>query len=220
MNFSDLLFYAYGSQGGISYLYPWVRNWQQCRGLKFEVSTDGGTTYSTITPLWRALNGYAFVFNRQTGVTQLRITVQHGYNYALQANGNNQSATTGFGPFYLIDYGVSQSALNTARLGLSSAADGTAARGSFDTNCLGIAVDVPNISIDGGSPNLLTVFTNGNLENGVIHGFWDFNTVGPNQFKLHPFYGFMLFQGAGASGAFSNQTGTNAVINYQWGRRI
>lgn len=220
INFSDFVFYAFGSQGSAAYLYPYVRNWQMCRGLKFEVSTNGGGVYSVITPLWRALNGYVYSFARQTGITNIRITVQHGCNYNTSSDSGNVPATTSFGPFYLFDYGVSQATLNAARLGSSGASDGTPTRGSFDTNCLGIAVDVPNISIDGGNPGLQTVTTNGQFSNGAVHGFWDFNSVPTSQYKLHPFYGFVMFQDAGANGSFSSQTGTNMAISYQWGRRV
>ena len=227
VNFNELVFHAYGSQISATYHYPWIRNWQMCRGLKIEVSNNGGGTYTTIMqpgstqPLWRSHNGYSLAFTRQTAITNIRITVQHGYNYATAADSSNVPATTGFGPFYLIDYNVSQATIDAARLGSSSALDGTAPRGSFDTNCLGMATDVPNISIDGGNPSLLNVppipYT---FENVAVHGMWDFNAVQTNQFKMHPFFGFVFFEGAGGSGGLSTKAGTTAVINYQWGRRI
>ena len=226
VNFTEIAFYGYGAQDSAAFHYPFVRNSQMARGLKFEVSTNGGGSYTPITPIWRAHMGYIWTFARQTGVTNIRITVQHGHNYSTSTNSTNQQATSAFGPFYLIDYGVSQGTLDAARLGSSVASDGTAPRGSFDTNALGIAVDVANISIDGANPSLIAPYST--LENGAIHGFYDFSPVldaahAPGsiaQYKMHPFYGFMLFEGAGADGALSFKSGTTAVINYQWGRRI
>jgi hypothetical protein len=219
-SFVDLALYAYGSSVSSSYIYPWIRNWQMSRGYTFQVSTTPSpvypTNYTTITPLWRSHNGYVFSFNRQTNITGLAITVQSGYFW------NNNPNQVGFGPFYLLDYGVNQTTLNSARLGISTAAVGTPQIASFDPNCLGVATDVPDISIDGNSPNLLSPYAI--YEDNAVHGFWDFQAVPANQFKLHPFFGFMFFEGNGtdngsAYGAL-NGSGTNAVINYQWGRRI
>ena len=224
VNFSEMVFYAYGSQVTASYHYPWIRNWQMARGITLEISTNGGGSYSTVfapggtPPLWRAHNGYVYTFTRQTAVTNVRITCQHGFNYNTTPDANNQPQITGFGPFYFIDYGVSQATLDAARLGSSVAPNGTAARGSFDPECLGVATDVPNISIDSANPSLLTPYSN--LVDGAVHGFWDFNPVPLTGFKMHPFFGFTFFQNAGPNGALSNQSGTNAVINYQWGRRV
>jgi hypothetical protein len=225
VNFTEMVFYAYGSQVSASYHYPWIRNWQMARGIKLEVSTVGaGGPYTTVfapggtSPLWRALNGYVFTFPRQTSIAAVRITCQHGFNYNTQANSSNQAQVSGFGPFYFIDYGVSQGTLDTARLGSSVAPNGTAARGSFDPNCIGVATDVSNISIDGGNPSLLTPYSV--FVDGAVHGFWDFTPVPASQFKMHPFFGFTFFQNAGPNGALSNQTGTSAVTNYQWGRRV
>jgi hypothetical protein len=235
VNFSEMVFYAYGSTTGATYFYNFIRNWQMCRGIKLEVSTNNGGSYTPVfapgvtSPSWRALNGYVWTFPRQTNVTNVRITVQHGYNYATGSDSSNVPLTTGFGPFYFIDYGVSQATLDVARLGSSVALDGTAPRGSFDPNCLGMAVDVPNISIDSANPSTLT--TANFLQDTAVHGFWsfdfvpdaahsDFNHFNNPQYKMHPFFGFIFFQGAGGSGGVSTQTGTTAVINYQWGRRV
>jgi hypothetical protein len=235
VNFSEMVFYAYGSTEGATYFYSFIRNWQMARGIKMETSINNGVSYTTVfqpggpSPLWRAHNGYVWTFPRQTNVTNVRITVQHGYNYNTGSNSGNQPQTTGFGPFYFIDYGVSQAILDVARLGSSLALPGTSAAGSFDPNCLGMATDVPNISIDGSNPSNIAA---ANLfVNSAVHGFWSFDFV-PDaahsdsthnnnaQFKMHPFFGFTFFQGAGGSGGVSTQTGTNAVINYQWGRRV
>lgn len=225
VNFTEMVFYAYGSQITSTYHYPWIRNWQMARGIKLEVSTVGaGGPYTTVfapggtSPLWRALNGYVWVFPRQTSIAAVRITCQHGFNYNTGADSGNQPTISGFGPFYFIDYGVNQATLDAARLGNNAAPNATAAKGSFDPNCIGMATDVPNISIDGSNPSLLTPYSV--LVDGAVHGFWDFNQVPSTQFKMHPFFGFTLFQNAGPNGAVSDQTGTNAVINYQWGRRV
>ena len=240
VNFSELAFYAYGSTVSATYHYQFIRNWQMARGIKLEVSTNNGGSYTTVfapggpSPLWRSFNGYVFTFNRQVGVTNVRITCQHGYNYATQANSGNQPTTTGFGPFYFIDYGdgggaygsdTTQATINAARLGSSVATNGTPARGSFDPNCLGVATDTPNISIDGSNPSLIAAANT--LTDTSVHGFWDFSSMsdaahnaGTPLFKVHPFFGFIYFQGAGADGSVSTQTGTNVVVNYQWGRRV
>lgn len=92
-----------------------------------------------------------------------------------------------------------------------------------------MAVDVPNISIDSANPSTLTAANF--LQDTAVHGFWsfdfvpdaahsDFNHFNNPQYKMHPFFGFIFFQGAGGSGGVSTQTGTSAVINYQWGRRV
>jgi hypothetical protein len=240
VNFSELVFYAYGSNVSPSYNYQFIRNWQQVRGITLEVSTNGGSSYTTVfapggkSPYWRALNGYVFTFPRQVGVTNVRITCQHGFNYNLNPDSSNQPTTTGFGPFYFIDYGdgggsygsdTTQATINAARLGNSLATVGTPAIASYDPNCLGIACDVPNISIDGSNPSLIVAANT--FPDTAVHGWWDFNSMadathnaGTPQFKMHPFFGFIFFQGAGADGGASTQTGTNAVINYQWGRRV
>jgi hypothetical protein len=233
VNFNEMVFYAYGSNnGGPTYVYPFIRNWQMARGIKLEVSTNGGGSYTTVfspgvtSPLWRALNGYVWTFPRQTGVTNVRITVNHGYNYASGPNSGNQPTTTAFGPFYFIDYNAPQATIDAARLGNSLSAVGTPTIASFDPNCLGMAVDVPNISIDSDNPSSRVAMNL--LCDTAVHGFWSFDFVpdavhstgGVPNFKMHPFYGFIFFQGAGGSGGVSTQTGTNAVINYQWGRRV
>jgi hypothetical protein len=225
VDFSDIVFFQYGEIAAASYYYRWNRQTNWMRGLKIETSTDGGTTYTIImepggtvaggtAPLWRSHTGYALTFPRQTGVTNVRITCQHGYNVS--------STQTGFGPFYLIDYGVSQATLDAARLGINSAPQGTAAVASFDQNCLGIATDVPNVSIDGGNPSLYSAMNV--LEDSAVNGFWDFYPAGSFQYKVHPFFGFVFFQGAGADGTSGGQqfpaVGTNMSIYYQWGRRI
>jgi len=223
-NFVDLVFYSYGSQVNPAEgsTYKFLQNRNLCRGLKFEVSTNGGTSYTQITPLWRAHNGYAYSFARQTGITNLRVTVQHGRNSA------TSNTITEFGPFYLVDYNASQVAIDAARLGNSLAAVGTAPAASFDPNCLGIATDVANISIDSQSPNLLAPYSS--LESAAVHGWWDWYAVqNPTNapagaslgcYKVHPFFGFTQFQNGGQDGGVQTITGTNVSINYQWGRRI
>src|SRR5271166_4195008 len=223
VNFVDLVLYSYGSQVAPTYFYRWLQNRQMSRGHKFEVSTTafpGPYVYTTITPLWRAHNGFAFSFAAQTGITAIRITVPEGYYVS--------TTQTGFGPFYLVDYNASQGTLDAARLGNSLAMAGTAAAASFDPNCLGIAADVPNISIDSANPSLLAPYDT--RENTVVHGWWDWYAVqnpanapvgaSDGCFKIHPFFGFVQFQNGGQDGGYQTITGTNASINYQWGRRI
>ncbi len=223
-NFVDLNFFSYGSQVSTSYFYKFIQNRQMVRGLKFEVSTTPSpvypTNYTQIIPKWRAHNGYVFSFARQSAITAVAITCNEGYAI------NNTQA--GFGPFYLIDYNASQGTIDAARLGNSGAMVGTPAAASFDPNCLGIATDVPNISIDSQNPSLLAPYST--LENGAVHGWWDFYEVqnptnspagaSLGSFKLHPFFGFAQFVNGGQDGGVQTIAGTNAVINYQWGRRI
>lgn len=239
-SFSDLVFLNYGDNAVEG---NYFRNNQFARGLTFEVSTDGGSNYTPITPLWRAHNGFAFCFNRQTGITNVRITCQSGYNYGTSAGGNtNNVVNNAFGPVYLVDWmtGAGQGALNTARVGDSGASDATPARGSWDTECLGIAVDAATLSIDSGSPNQLTpqlIATTYDLpvpsgsdpvEAATALQIWDFNPVDSLAYKIHPFWGFVLFDGAGQQGGLSTKfshtpsvlTGTSLAIAYHWGRRI
>jgi hypothetical protein len=239
-NFSDLCFMNFGSQvGGQSSDAPYyLINANMSRGYKFEVSTNGGISYTQITPLWRAHMGYAYTFARQVGITNLRITVQQGYNYSttpFNAGGGTVFSTAAFGPVYLFDYG-SQTTINNARLGSSTAPVATPAAGSFDPQCIGMSVDAMSLSLDGGStmafspsyptgpvsPFTQTFNTN---QYWAVLGWWSMEPVpapasGVSFFKAHPFYGFLLFQGAGPSGALSTQSGTNLSIEYHWGRRV
>ncbi len=232
VSFTDLGFFSYGDNRGGDGNY--LTNANFARGLTFEVSTDSGSTYTPITPLWRSHNGFAFCFNRQTGVTNVRLTCQSGYNYGTGTSGNTPDVTNNaFGPVYLFDWmtGGGQTALDTARLGSTVASDATPARGSWDTLCLGIAVDAVTLSVDGGSPNQLTpqLIQNGSAS-GTVDTFaalqiWDFNPVISLAYKIHPFWGFVLFNGAGQAGASSTtidgaETGTSLAITYHWGRRI
>jgi len=227
VNFTDFAFLAYGSQDTTPHFNPLLRDWQWARGLKIEVSTTaqpGPYTYTTImepngtvaggtAALWRSHNGNVFSFPRQMGVTSMRITVQHGYNYT-NASGN-VAANTGFGPFYLLDYGT-QAQLNTARLG-TNGTQGTPTQVSWDYNSLGVATDVISISIDGNSPNMFLPYST--LQDYAVFGIWDFGGVPAGYYKVHPFFGFLLFPGAGGDAATGIQTGTSAALEYQWGRR-
>lgn len=180
------------------------------RGLKFEVDTGAG--YVTITPLWRSHNGNIWCFARQVGVQKIRITVQHGAN---QYSGNTPTGNAAMGNFTFIDWGT-QTQMDAARLGNAGVSDGDPARGSFDTQCLGIASDAVTISIDGDSPISRTPYGSNNM----IWSQYDWVTVPANQYKVHPFWGFVLLPGAGGSQAASTQTGTNLTITYNWGRRV
>jgi hypothetical protein len=246
VSFSDLAFFGYGSQTGAAG-YQFLRNWQWARGLTIAVSTNGGSSYTTIMepattgnptgiqPLWRSHLGNVFTFNRQVGVTNIKITCQSGYNFEANAN---VPLTQGFGPFYLFDYDPQdvsgQAALNTARLGSSLATVGTVDAASWDPQCIGVSKDTASLSFDGSSPNAIVEYgtvtsIGGTINNyvGALFDFWDFNpntgsiAAGTALYKIHPFYGFVLLPGAGADAAVSNVTGyTNMVISYQWGRRV
>jgi len=179
--------------------------------------------------------GNVFTFNRQVGVTNIKITCQSGYNFEAIAN---VPLTQGFGPFYLFDYDPQdvsgQAALNTARLGSSLATVGTVDAASWDPQCIGVSKDTASLSFDGSSPNAIVEYgtvtsIGGTINNyaGALFDFWDFNpntgsiAAGTALYKIHPFYGFVLLPGAGADAAVSNVTGyTNMVISYQWGRRV
>jgi hypothetical protein len=269
LDFTDISFLSHGSNSDTGGFDP---NWPHdgclfeggafARGLKFEVSTNGGSVYTDITDtcLWRAADGYVWTFPRQTGVTNVRITCQTPYNYANGTLGtNNIPLTAGFGPVYFYDYGVSQVTLNAARLGNQADAGQTPtnpAAGSWDGDGggsppgtygagLGVATDAVTISIDGGSPNnVVSMYTQGFLNAGgptyvytyannwvekiSCLAFFDFHPIsrsvdGPNFqscFKVHPYYGFVLFEGAGPSGAVSLKSGANMSITYHWGKKV
>jgi hypothetical protein len=246
INFVDLSFLPHGSNqaGGNGYDSNFASdgslniNSNYARGLKFEVSTNGGGAYSTITPLWRAHNGHVFSFARQVGVTNIRITCTSPYNHGTGVTGDtNDTLNAAFGPVYTYDYGVNQAALNNARLGSSGSASQTPtnpAAGSFEPNNLGVAVDAMTVSIDGGSPNALSTvytqnafngtnyiysFTSTQIERFAILSFWDGFTVPANCYKVHPYFGFIFFEGAGANNVASLKAGTSASITYHWGRR-
>lgn len=107
--------------------------------------------------------------------------------------------------------------MNTSRLG-TNGVQGSSTQVSYDYSSLGVATDVASISIDSTSPNLFTAYST--LQDGAVFGFWDFTQISAGQYKMHPFYGFLLFPGAGADAAVGTQTGTNAVLQYQWGRKV
>lgn len=180
------------------------------RGLTFEVDTGSG--YTTILPLWRSQSGTIWCFARQTGAQKLRITVQSGAN---QLSGGNPNGNAVMGPYTLVDYGT-QTQMNAARLGSAVALDGDPTRGSYDAECIGIAADAVSISIDGDSPMSRNPYGSGSM----IASQLDWTTVAANQYKVHPFWGFVIFPGAGGSSAPSTQAGTNMTITYNWGRRV
>lgn len=178
-----------------------------CRGLFFSVSSDG-VSYTPITPLWRSYFGRYRSFARQTGITHLRITYKTPAYY--------DASNFQIGDIYLYDYGT-QGQIDAARLGSSGASDNTAARGSFDTQCLGIATDAMTLSIDGASPMVLLPDS---VSETLISNFYSGTAVASSKFKAHPFFGFILFEGAGATGVNSTKTGTNVSVSYHWGRRV
>jgi hypothetical protein len=251
-NFTDITFFNLGNNngGGQTDNNPlYIMQAGMARGLKWEVSTNNGGSYTQIFPLWRSHMGYVYCFNRQTGITDLRVTCQQGYNLT---SGNFSSgalipATAAFGPLYMFDYGAG---ISSSRLGSASALDATPPRGSYDTQCLGVAGDAISISLDSGSPsawqpmyNVSTGVDNNTIGSygpySQLYGFWDTtgvpagspyppSTTISGYFKIHPFFGFILFQGAGPSngasgsggGQFPTLTGTTLGITYNWGRRV
>jgi hypothetical protein len=175
------------------------------RGNIWEVSTDG-VNFTPITPLWRGRNGQVWGFPRQENVLKVRHTCKQPQTYSV----------TEFiqGGYSFYDYGT-QAQINAARLGNSSATNGDPSKGSWDPSCIGIATCVAVLSIDGGS-----VFMNSPAEmTDPVGNFYNNATVGVNTYKLHPYYGFVLFEGAGANGALSTKPGTNVTISYFWGRK-
>jgi hypothetical protein len=218
------------------------------RGMTFEVSTNLGVSYTPITPIWRAHHGGIWVFPRQTGVTNVRITSQSGYAYYNPTTNSWTNNPTpyylGFGPFQFVDYQVASiDSTFAARLGSSSASDGTPARGSFDTQFMGIANDSVSVSID----NTVTPASlgqqflgSGNFNSGgnlsPVLGWYTFlpiptgtiSTFQNGYIRVHPVYGFVLFGGpqpglvsqAGGCDQIQTQTGTNMAVTYQWGRRV
>lgn len=239
-NFQDVVLFSYGNQinGGPANAPQYLATANLVRGLSFAVSVNNGTSYTPITPLWRAHLGYVFSFPRQTGITDLKITIQQGFNcnnnQSFETNGTNAvSNLAASGPFYLVDYGVDPTT-NGSRLGSSTAADATPPRGSYDTQCIGVAGDAMSISLDGGSPSAFMPMYNvptgggGTVGNyGPYHqllGFWDMAAVPPfngsSYYKAHPFFGFLFFFGAGTTNGYSGQTGTNLDLTYNWGRRV
>jgi hypothetical protein len=246
MNFSEIL--AFGPEtlgtndnGGSSLAPAFMR------GMTFEVSTNSGVSYTPITPIWRAHHGGIWVFPRQTGVTNVRITCQSGYVYYNFQNGGFGGPTVNslaFGPFQFVDYQRSDiDSTFAARLGNSSALDGTPTRGSFDSQFMGIANDSVSVAIDTTvSPASLgqQFLGQGNFNSGgnlsPVYGWWMFVQVPtgtistfPNGYiRVHPVYGFVLFGGpqpltvsqAGGCDQIQTQSGTNMTVTYQWGRRV
>lgn len=245
MNFSEIL--AIGPQalsGSNTTTAAYASSFM--RGMTFEVSTNSGSTYSQITPFWRSHLGGIWCFPRQTGVTNIRITCQSGYPfYNINTGSWTLSPTAnflGFGPFQFVDYQVSSiDSTFAARLGSSSASDGTPTRGSFDNQYIGLSSDAVSVSIDTTvSPaSLGQQFTNSDVF-GVnispVLGWWTFlpiptgnNATFPNGFiRVHPAYGFVQFGGpqplaisqAGGSDQIQTMAGTNMAVTYHWGRRV
>jgi hypothetical protein len=215
------------------------------RGMTFEVSNNGGSSYTQIVPFWRAVNGGIWCFARQTGVTNIRITCQSGYPYYNISAGGGSWTTSptanylGIGPFQFVDYQVSDS--NQARLGNSSALDGTPTRGSFDSEYMGLSCDAVSVSIDSTvtPASLGQQFTFSDVYSiGIspVLAWWSFtpiptgnNATFPNGYvRVHPVYGYVLFGGpqpqtisqAGGSDQIQTMSGTDMSVTYHWGRRV
>jgi hypothetical protein len=174
------------------------------RGIIWEVSTDG-TTFTPITPLWRSHNGTYWTFPRQTGISKVRATFRQPQNAS--------AANFTVGGLTFVDYGT-QTQIDAARLGLTGAPAGTAAKGSWENGCLGIAGNVV-VAIDG-----QTVYMNNPLHNDAIATWYNNTPVPAGFYKVHPFYGFILFEGAGTAGTLSTKPGAQAVVSYFWGKRV
>ena len=172
-------------------------------GTTFEVNTGSG--FNAITPRFRSHQGEIYSFDRQTGVQQLRITTKNGRHM------NN--STRYWGPVQLWDYGT-QAVVNAARLGSAAAVDGTAAKGSFDSQCIGVNGDGVAVSVDGISPQQYVPVRCS--EWAYASRGWHF--YGPeavqssNTYAVHPFFGFVWLA--------PNVTGTDVKIAYAWGRRV
>jgi hypothetical protein len=220
------------------------------RGMTFEVSTNLGVSYTPITPIWRAHHGGIWTFPRQTGVTNVRITCQSGYPYynfqAGQWTGTplQFGFYLGIGPFQFVDYQRSDiDSTFAARLGSSSASDGTPARGSFDSQYMGLSCDAVSVAIDTTvTPASLgqQFLGSGNANQGgnlsPVLGWYTFlqiptgtiSTFQNGYIRVHPVYGFVLFGGpqpglvsqAGGCDMIQTQSGTNMAVTYQWGRRV
>lgn len=188
-NFSDIT--AFNNSTGVAY------------GLTFEVNTGSG--YNAITPRFRSHQGEIYSFDRQTGVQQLRITIKNG-RYM-------NSSTRYWGPVQLWDYGT-QAVVNAARLGSAAAADGVAAKGSFDSQCIGVNGDGVAVSIDGISPQQYWPLWCESWDYAYRgwHFYGPWSVQGTNHYITHPYFGFVWFA--------PNVSGTNVKVAYAWGRRV
>jgi hypothetical protein len=173
-------------------------------GTKFEVNTNPAPDtagFVEITPKFRAHNGIFYTFDRQTNVQQLRITTQGGAWWD-----NN---TRFMPPIGLWDY-ASTSTMNTNRMGDSGAANNTQTRGSWDSQCFGMATTSTNLWVDSNSPTqyrpeLL------DKENSYWGWFWNDDFPAAGTFRQHPFYGFITMP--------YSAPGTTVHVAYAWGRR-
>ena len=190
VNFSDLVMF---NTVGVDY------------GLTFEVNKGSG--FTTIVPKFRNHMGELYVFDRQEGVQQLRITSRYG---------KYLNATTRVFPVpSLWDYGTTP-VMNAARLGVTGAAESTPARGSFDSQCIGVNTDAFAVSVDGVSPQQYSPLWSD--DSAVAYRGWHWN--GPwatlqsatGKFCVHPYFGFVRFS--------PDITGSNVQVTYAWGRRV
>ena len=173
-------------------------------GYGFEV--DQGSGFTPITPLWSSHDREGFVFPLQDNVLRFRLTAHGGWYFP----GNNALRCIPNPVFW--DYGT-QAQIDAARLGSSVAADNTPARGSFDSQCMGVA-DMMAISVDGVSPQQYNPVHSGDYDNAVL-GWWNYgpwDTPGPLGYKIHPYYGFLALS--------PDIQGTSVAFSYSWGRRV
>ena len=174
----------------------------------YEIYVDKGSGYTRIYPIGRAHRGVWLYFDRQENVSKLKIVWKQASNLAADTT----KATVPF-PF-LDDFGT-QAEMDAARLGSSVALDNTKERGSFDSECLGIAPETTTILIDGVyDPNLQP----SRAINGTFSDFLQNQPRAANTYALHPYWGFLVFEGGCIDKAFT-KSGTNVTISYFWGRR-
>ena len=174
----------------------------------YEIYVDKGSGYTRIYPIGRAHRGVWLYFDRQENVSKLKIVWKQASNLAADTT----KATVPF-PF-LDDFGT-QAEMDAARLGSSVALDNTKERGSFDSECLGIAPETTTILIDGVyDPNLQP----SRAINGTFSDFLQIQPRAANTYALHPYWGFLVFEGGCMDKAFT-KSGTNVTISYFWGRR-
>ena len=172
-------------------------------GLKFEVNKGAG--FVEIIPRFRSHLGEIYVFDLQVGVQQLKITAQNGVYV--------DAATRGFPLPVLWSYG-STGVINAARLGGSAAAEGTSARGSFDSQCIGVNSDAFALSIDGVSSQQYRPAWSTSFD--LAYRGWHLNgpwaATDTSTFCVHPYFGFVWLS--------PDLTGTSVQISYAWGRHV
>jgi len=177
------------------------------RGITWEVSTDGGVSYVPILPVWRSQKGNVWVFARQEGVTHVRLTAR------VPQNLDGTQFELGNVSFW--DWGT-QAQIDAARMGNQALPDGDPGKVSWDPMSVGLAHNMV-VAIDGASPMINYHY----IGTDPLTDFYTYNTAIPaNNYRIHPYFGFILFEGAGLQGVQSTKPGTNVSVSYHWGRRV